>query len=117
MNKVLRITSSILFIAFIMTSCGGLKGIKVPDDKKDYVGLWKTTDISLSISEGGKVEYENKSGNVDKSISAPIQKFDGNNFTVGALGINTTFAVSAPPHKDSTGVWKMTVDGNELTKQ
>ena len=113
----MRNSVGILFFAFILASCGGLKGIKVPEDKKDYIGMWKTTDISLSISKSGRVEYENKSGNVNKSISAPIQKFDGNNFTVGALGINTTFVVSDPPHKDSSGVWKMTVDGNELIKQ
>ena len=53
---------------------------------------------------------------MSKSIKGPLQKFEGNNFVVGALGINTTFVVSDPPHKDSTGIWKMTMDGNELTK-
>jgi hypothetical protein len=35
---------------------------------------------------------------------------------VGALGINTIFVVSKPPHEEN-GVWKMTVDEVELTKQ
>src|SRR5687767_4188362 len=102
-------------LALTIASCG-MKGIKVPADKQDYIGLWTSSEIMLSISSGGRVEYEKKSGGSSKSIKAPIQKFEGNNFVVGALGINTTFVVSDPPHKDSTGVWKMTVDGNELTR-
>lgn len=96
-------------------SCG-LKGIPVPPDKQDYVGMWASSEMQLSISKGGRVEYKRSSGSGSKSISAPIQKFVGNNFVVGALGINTTFVVSELPHQDSTGIWKMTVDGVELTK-
>jgi hypothetical protein len=107
------IITSIVFLT--ITSCG-MKGIKVPADKKDYVGVWSSMEIQLAIYESGRVEYEKKSGGSSKSIKAPIQKFEGNNFVVGALGMNTTFVVSDPPHQDSTGVWKMTVDGNELTR-
>ncbi len=109
----------IRFFAFIcivtLASCG-IKGIPVPADKQDYVGVWKSSEIDLSISKGGRVKYEKHSGSMNKSLSAPIQKFEGNNFVVGALGINTTFVVSETPHQDSTGTWKMTVDGVELTK-
>lgn len=117
MMKTLRNSTLVLFIALVITSCGGLKGIKVPEDKKEYVGFWKSSEVTLSIQEGGRVEYEKKSGSSSKKISAPIQKFEGNNFVVGALGINTTFEVSDPPHQDSSGVWKMTVDGTELTRE
>jgi len=116
MTKTFRNSAIILFLAIMATSCGGLKGIKVPDDKKDYVGTWKSEEVTLTIMEGGRVEYEKKTGSSSKTISAPIQKFEGDNFTVGALGINTTFVVSNPPSKDSSGVWKMTVDGAELTR-
>src|SRR5690349_5015840 len=111
--KSYQIIAIALFL--IITSCG-MKGIKVPADKKDYVGVWTSNEIQLAIYESGRVEYEKKSGGTSKSINAPIQKFEGNNFVVGALGINTTFVVSNPPHQDSSGVWKMTVDGNELTR-
>ena len=97
-------------------SCGSMKGIKVPADKQDYIGRWSSDEIQLSISANGRVEYEKNSGGSKKTISAPIQKFEGNNFVVGALGINTTFVVSNPPEKDSAGIWKMTVDGIELTR-
>ena len=105
-----------IFICIVgFTSCG-LKGIPVPQDKLDYVGYWKSSEMELSISKGGRVEYKRYSGGASKSISAPIQKFEGNNFVVGALGINTTFVVSVTPHQDSTGIWKMTVDGVEVTR-
>lgn len=105
----------VLFLMVTLASCG-LKGIKVPEDKKDYVGFWTSSEMTLMISQGGRVEYKNISGSTSKSISAPIQKFEGDNFVVGALGINTTFVVSKTPHQDSTGLWKMTVDGVELTR-
>jgi hypothetical protein len=104
-----------LFFILSSTACG-LKGIKVPADKQDYIGVWLSKEISLSISAEGRVEYQKNSGGSKKSISAPIQKFEGNNFVVGALGINTTFVVSETPHKDDTGLWKMTVDGVELSR-
>jgi hypothetical protein len=113
-------TKQSLFFAtallFILCSCG-LKGIKIPEDKLNYVGLWRSSEIKLYIGNNGSVEYEKNRGNSNVTINAPIRKFEGNNFVVGALGINTTFVVSETPHKDSTGVWKMTVDGNELTRQ
>jgi len=105
----------VLLVLFTLGSCG-LKGIKVPDDKKDYVGVWTSPEITLSISESGKVSYKKESGNNSTEINAPIQKFEGNNFVVGALGINTTFVVSETPHQDGTGIWKMTVDGVEVSR-
>lgn len=109
------ITSCLLVTVVLLTGCG-LKGISIPADKKDYIGYWTAPDMKLSISESGRVEYEKTNGGSKKSISAPIQKFEGNNFVVGALGINTTFVVSQPPAKDSSGTWTMVVDGVTLTK-
>ena len=81
---------ALLLLTTAFASCG-LKGIKVPADKLNYVGLWTSMEIQLAIHENGRVEYEKNTGGSKKSISAPIQKFEGNNFVVGALGINTTF--------------------------
>ena len=106
---------TVLFTIVGLGSCG-LKGIKIPDDKKEYVGFWTSSEMTLQISQGGQVDYKRMTGGGSKSINAPIQKFEGNNFVVGALGINTTFVVSETPHQDSTGVWRMTVDGIELRR-
>ncbi|WP_460535683.1 hypothetical protein [Chitinimonas naiadis] len=72
--------------------------------------------MTLLISKGGDVAYRRVTGNVNTMINAPLQQFQGNNFVVGVGPMVTTFVVSAPPHNEA-GVWKMTVDGVELTRQ
>ena len=52
---------------------------------------------------------------MSKKVDAPLKEFKGDNFVVGIGFMSTEFAVSAPPHEDG-GVWKMTVDGVELTR-
>ena len=95
----------------LFSSCG----IKIPEDKINYTGLWANEHISLSIARGGKVDYKKVEGGVSTSINAPIQEFVGDNFIVGALGINTTFVVSETPHQEGD-TWYMTVDGVKLKK-
>lgn len=114
MQPILKTTLGMM-ILLLLGSCG-LKGINVPEDKKDYVGYWVSEEMALRISQGGRVEYKRVSGGSSKEINAPIQKFEGDNFIVGAFGINTTFVVSQTPHQDSSGTWYMTVDGVELRK-
>jgi predicted amidohydrolase len=109
------ITNTFLIIALTFLLACGLKGIGIPEDKKDYVGTWRSEIIELRINENGRVEYKKSKNGMSSSVNGPIQKYDGNSFIVGALGINTTFIVSEAP-KEVNGVWKMTVDGNELTK-
>ena len=105
----------ILVATIVLLSSCGIK--QIPDDKMEYIGTWASDKVTLTITENGRVEYhKNTSAVSSKSISGPIQKFDGNNFIVGALGINTTFVVSEQPHMEA-GVTKMTVDGEELVKQ
>ncbi|HEY0062814.1 MAG TPA: hypothetical protein VGC21_11880 [Telluria sp.] len=85
-----------------------------------YAGQWRAEGISLEIAQEGTIAYrkvEKTADNVNHStsIDAPIKAFVGNGFTVGVGPIETTFVVQVPPHKDGE-VWKMTVDGVELTK-
>ena len=110
-----------LNIAFILclliTSCnlGSLKGVSIPADKKELIGSWYSTSMKLNIEKDGHVTYERKSGMSTTSIDGPIQQFNKNTFIVGALGFNTTFVIQVDPHQEN-GVWKMTVDGEELMK-
>lgn len=108
--------AAILLILTYITSCG-LKGSGIPEDKKDYIGTWTNDKVSLTISESGRVDYKKQSSAATStSVNGPIQKFEGNNFIVGALGINTTFVVTSLPHQEA-GVIKMTIDDEELVKQ
>lgn len=101
-----------LLLAFLF-SCTGLG--KLPKGKENYEGLWASDEVSLQIQQGGQVNYERNSGSMKTTVNGPIQSFNGNSFSVGALGITTEFVVSKPPHEEN-GTWKMTVDGNELTR-
>jgi hypothetical protein len=87
----------------------------LPADKSSYAGEWKGGPISLVITPDGRVMYAFKEGSLSKSLEAPVKEFRGDNFIVGVGFMSTEFVVSAPPHEDA-GVWKMTVDGVELTR-
>jgi hypothetical protein len=90
-------------------------GEPVPADRAAYVGAWKGKDISLLITQDGRVDYQRRSGSGSTSVKAPIQRFEGNNFVVGVGPFSTTFVVSKPPYLDGS-VWKMVVDGVELAR-
>ena len=90
-------------------------GISIPEEKREYIGRWKAPNMVLQISENGSVEYERtRNGNRTK-ISAPIKRFQGDDFVVGIWFIKTTFNVSKPPYHNGRQ-WKMVVDGVELTR-
>ena len=95
----------------LLAACGK----PVPDDKADYVGDWRSQNMSLLLTKDGSVKYKRVDGNVTKSVDAGLRRFEGDNFVVGILFIETTFTVSKPPHQEA-GAWKMTVDGVELTR-
>lgn len=115
------VTSSALLI-LLLASCfskemkNSGKTSDIPADKKDYVGNWTSDSMTLEISAQGNVDYARSKGNGNTSVSAPIQEFKGDDFEAGLFGFNTRFDVSEKPHKEG-GVWKMTVDGVELTRQ
>jgi len=82
--------------------------------KKDYVGEWSAPGVKLNISPSGSVEYEKKSGASSKTVNGSIKSFHGDNIDVFAL-ITVTLEVQKAPHLDGT-TWKMTVEGDEVTK-
>jgi len=87
----------------------------LPTDKSNYAGEWRGGPISLLITPEGRAIYERKEGSLSKKIDAPVKEFKGDNFVVGVGFMTTEFVVTVPPHEDG-GVWKMTVDGVELTR-
>jgi hypothetical protein len=103
----------VVLILTILWGCAA--AVPVPQDKQSYIGDWRSDTVSLSIAGKGYVSYERKEKGFSESVSGPITAFTGNNFTVGVFGIRKTFTVSAPPVNDN-GVWKMTVNGDELEK-
>jgi hypothetical protein len=87
----------------------------VPPDKGDFVGEWQAPQMYLLLTQDGSVNYVRLKGGAKTTVTAGLQKFEGDNFVVGLGFLSTTFVVSKPPYKDGAN-WKMVVDGVELTK-
>ena len=103
-----------LFItALLLTGCGG---IPVPEDKKEYIGVWAGQDVLLEIKENGDVSYAKRIGDYTETVDSPLQEFDGDNFSIGYGFVSQSFEVSQPPFEDETGQWKMVLDGVTLTR-
>ena len=98
-------------LCFLLGACG----IPVPPEKSSYVGEWTGPGVQMLIQPNGRVTYKRVADNVTTSINAPLQKFEGDNFSVGLSFFSTTFVVSRAPYQQG-GAWKMVVDGNELTR-
>jgi hypothetical protein len=97
--------------AFALLACSN----PVPEEKLDYVGLWRSRTMSLLIVSDGSVEYERIKKGATVTVSGPLQEFRGDDFSVGIGPLNTTFEVETPPYLDGSQ-WKMVVDGVELTR-
>jgi hypothetical protein len=112
-GRTMRRLIIFLLAVLVMTGCAK----PLPPERSSYVGEWQSSTMAVLITQDGHVAYKRLVGsNGSKTINGPLQSFDGNNFIVGIGPLKTTFVVSAPPHDDH-GIWKMTVDGVELTRQ
>ena len=103
--------SSAIIIALLLISCGK----PVPPEKLNYVGEWQSKEMYLLILQDGSVKYKRLKNGSTTEVTGPIKEFQGDNFIVGIAFIKTTFVVSKPPF-EKNGLWKMVVDGVELTK-
>jgi hypothetical protein len=106
---IARIAAAVLLA--LVAACGE----PVPPVKAAYVGDWQAPRMSLSITADGHVSYSRQRDGARTNIDAPIQAFEGDDFIVGIGWLRTRFTVSKPPHLEGA-VWKMTVDGVELTR-
>jgi hypothetical protein len=101
----------VLVAALTLSACGN----PVPQDKSAYVGEWHAPAMGLLITQDGGVAYKRLKQGVTTSINGPLRRFEGDDFVVGFPLLSTKFEVSKTPFRQA-GVWKMVVDGVELTK-
>lgn len=106
-----RSAGLLLWIALLLSACAN----PLPPEKSAYAGQWDAPGMSLLVTQDGSVAYKRIRGGATTSVSAPLQKFDGDNFVVGIGLWTTTFVVSKPPTEEA-GRWTMTVDGVTLTR-
>lgn len=110
-SKSIKYFLVLLIFSFLFISCSK----PLPPEKINYVGEWQSKEMYLLILQDGSVKYKRLKGGTTTKITGPIKEFQGDNFVVGFAFIKTTFVVSKPPFQEN-GVWKMIVDGIELTK-
>ncbi|WP_246128667.1 hypothetical protein [Pleionea sediminis] len=113
MSKLYYIGKSFVLSVLILSLTGCADPI--PTNRFNYVGEWQSNEMSLLILADGSVSYKRLKNGGSVSVNGPLKKFEGDNFIVGFLFFTTTFEVTTPPH-EIDGIWKMTVDGVELTR-
>lgn len=108
-----RFAVLLLLLVLLLSACSK----PLPPERKDYVGYWRAGETSILITQAGRVEYVVRHGNgFSKSLKAPLQRFEGDNFVVGLGPMSTTFIVSQPPRQIDKEVWTMIVDGKQLVR-
>ena len=109
----LRVLSATLalVLALVLAACAK----PVPAEKSAYVGEWTRPEMYLLITQDGSVRYKRLKAGATVEVNGPLQGFEGDGFSVGIAALTTKFKVDRPPHQVD-GVWKMTVDGVELTR-
>eukprot|EP01115_Flamella_aegyptia_P010466 TRINITY_DN4658_c0_g1_i1.p1 TRINITY_DN4658_c0_g1~~TRINITY_DN4658_c0_g1_i1.p1 ORF type:complete len:105 (+),score=16.49 TRINITY_DN4658_c0_g1_i1:72-386(+) len=89
----------------------------------ELVGRWTLRDsdsfnnATLAIGREGQLSYQKKSGNVSKSISANVSKWEDDSFkSTVCCCCGETFHVEEMPHRDETGQTVMRVNGMTMVK-
>ncbi len=106
------ISATLLSLVLVASAC---KGQPLPADKAEFAGHWRGGGIDLVIQPEGHVSYEKSEGKGHVEVSGPLRGWVGNDFVVGVMVVKTTFKVNTAPHQVD-GVWRMTMDGVELTR-
>lgn len=90
----------------------------LPSDKLDYAGTWESKDrqMLLTITEEGRIQYQNDQPGKSTSLDAPIKEFKGQDFSAGFGPMTTDFVISQVPTQNEEGQWVMVVDGKTLIK-
>ena len=101
----------LIFTLLMLSACSK----PIPESWLDYVGEWRSKEMSLLILKDGSVAYKRLKGGTTTSINGPLKEFVGDDFVVGVWFFTTTFNVSELP-EEIDGKWRMVVDGVRLTK-
>lgn len=111
-----RLTTLLALMAvFLMINCSGAP---LPPDKTNYAGMWESAVMTIAITADGRVDYKRWDGGSNRSISAPIRSYQGDDFEVGVPFFSTVFKVNKTPYiAEGTGKWRMVIDGVELVKK
>src|SRR5215831_19482809 len=80
---------------FVLTACSAKP---LPPEKAQYAGDWQGLGMSLIITPDGSVAYRRLKGGGSVSVNGPINRYQGDNFCVGMIGLTTCFVEIGRAH-------------------
>ena len=110
-GEIMKKILSAVVIALSLSGCAE----PLSEDKSEFVGLWKSNQTSLLITQSGRLEYESQKGATKTSISMPIKKIDNSEIKAGFLFFSSSFKLQGNP-KEENGMQVLSVDGEDLYK-
>ncbi|NDK08424.1 hypothetical protein EOM39_04215 [Candidatus Gracilibacteria bacterium] len=108
---VVGVIAVLIALSFIMQG----DPVKFNEEQKKYIGNWQGNGIKLVIRDDSYINYQKQKESVSTSVSGPIVEMNENDFKVGIGFIKSKFVIDKKPYQDGN-LWKMTVDGNELSR-
>src|SRR5262249_26601909 len=69
----------LLTSAAVLSACGRA----VPPDKAAHVGEWRSQTVAFLVPQAGTVASKRIKGGLTTSVTAPLRRFEGDNFVVG----------------------------------
>lgn len=96
---------------------------------EDYLGTWQNEHSELVIRPSGDVTYQHQehteksianetfSGMRQADIKARVSSFGDHSFTIGQNDLSHQFRIDRAPYRDDQGHWKMSINGEILTRK
>ena len=110
----MNIGSRIRYLIVCLIALVACSGLTIPEEKKQYIGDWQSSNVRILITEDGYLHYIKQEG-MTTTIDAPLTGFDEDGFSSGIGCIKTKFIVNEKPTEEN-GRWTMTVDGHKLIR-
>lgn len=98
-------------MAIILSGCSE----PLSEDNSEFIGLWKSNQTSLLITQSGRLEYKSQKGTMSTSVSMPIKRIDNSEIEAGFLFFSTSFKIQGKPEEQG-GMQVLIVDGEILYK-
>ena len=87
----------------------------LPENRKEFAGLWKSVQTALLITESGRLDYSSNKGALSTSISMPIKSISDTRIIAGFLFFESVFEIGGRP-ENQDGLLVLVVDGDTLFK-
>jgi len=106
----LRLLASLLVVLSLVGCAEPLS-----DDLHDFVGLWKSGETMMTITEAGEFAYETTAADRQASVAMPILSISDTEIVVGAFFVESSFQIEGRP-ASRDGLLSLVVDGEVLHK-